>query len=107
MVVQWVSQKFPDAECTPTVLLPYMLIIIFKKSLLKYSLSVLQSCSSGHETNIQKKTYQLDERKILWGEDSLTMFFEINYIGDLSKASLKCLSAIKEAAAEMKDKKNP
>ena len=78
-----------------------------KKSLLKYSLSVLQSSSAGHETNIQKKTYRVGERKIVWGEDYPTMFFEINYIGNLSKASLKFLFAIKEAAAEMKDKKNP
>ena len=42
MVVQWVSQNFPDGECTPAVFLPYMLIMIFKKSLPKYSLS----CSS-------------------------------------------------------------
>ena len=42
MVVQWVSQKFPDGECAPAVFLPYMLIIIFNKSLLKHSLR----CSS-------------------------------------------------------------
>ena len=42
MAVQWVSQKFPNGECAPAVFLPYMLIIIFNKSLLKHSLR----CSS-------------------------------------------------------------
>ena len=98
MVVQWVSQKFPYGECIPAIFLPYMLIINHFSST---SLGVLQSRSSGHETNRQKKTYREDERKIVWGEDCLTTFFEINYIGNLSKASLKFLSAIKEAAAEI------
>ena len=49
----------------------------------------------------RKKTYRVDESKIVWGEDYLTMFFEINYIGNLSMASLKFFFAIKEAAAEI------
>ena len=44
--------KIPDGECAPAVFLAYMLLIIFNKSLLKHSLR----CSSGHETNRQKKT---------------------------------------------------
>ena len=51
--------------------------------------------------NRQKKTYREDESKIVCGEDYLAMFFEINYIVNLSKDSLECLSAIKEAAAEI------
>ena len=43
MVVQWVSQNFPDGECAPAVFLLYMLIIIFNKSLLKHSLKFLAS----------------------------------------------------------------
>ena len=42
MVVQWVSEKFPDGECAPAIFLPYMLIIIFNKPLFKHSLR----CSS-------------------------------------------------------------
>ena len=53
------------------------------------SLGVLQSRSSGHEINRQKKTYREDERKIVLGEDCLITFFEINDIGNLSEASLK------------------
>ena len=66
MVVQWVSQKFPDSECTPAVFWPYMLIIIFNKSLLKHSLR----CSSKLFFKSWNESSQQDLPR-RWEEDCL------------------------------------
>ena len=62
----WVSQKFPDGECAPAVFLPHMLIIIFDKLLLKYSLR----CSS----KLFLRSWNESSEEVLprrWEEDCL------------------------------------
>ena len=101
MVVQWVSQKILDGECAPAVFPPYKLVIIFNKSLLKHSFR----CSSklffrswnGSSSEDLPRRWEED----CLGRRLLDNVFWKNYISNLSTASLKFLSAIKEASAEI------
>ena len=66
IVVQWVSQKLFDGECAAAVFLPFMLIIIFNRSLLKHSLRCSsnlfsRSWNESSEENLPKR----------WEEDCL------------------------------------